>query len=111
MDAWLQALGLAAAVLSATAFHVGSPHCPWQRLRGRPRLARVLGCALALLSLAAWLQALGAAGACAMLASWMLALVVQPWLALSLGRGRLVGAPSPGRRTPYEGSVTAGGSR
>ncbi|MCX7515384.1 hypothetical protein [Frateuria sp. STR12] len=97
MDAWLQALGLAAAVLSAVAFYAGSTHCLWPRLRGRPRLARGLGCALAVLSLAAWMHALGAAGACAMLACWMLALAAQPWLALLAcsckGRGVVGEAP------------------
>jgi hypothetical protein len=41
---------------------------------------------LARLSAAIWISVLGAApGLCAMLASWMLALVAQPWLALFMG--------------------------
>ncbi|WP_449427917.1 hypothetical protein [Rhodanobacter umsongensis] len=75
-----------AAALSAAALYAAAPHSGWTRLRGHPRLARVAGWVLALLSLLAWLGVSGgAAGLCAMLVSWMLALVAQPYLALLFG--------------------------
>lgn len=71
------------ATLSAVALYAASPHCMWNALRGRPRAARIAGLVLALLSLLLWTSVLGrAAGLCAMLVSWMLALAVQPCLAL-----------------------------
>ncbi|HEY8328072.1 MAG TPA: hypothetical protein VIO59_06450 [Rhodanobacter sp.] len=74
------------AVCSAVAWYAASPHCMWSALRGHPRMARIAGGVLALLSLVSWISALGdAAGLCAMLISWMLALIVQPWLALFVG--------------------------
>jgi hypothetical protein len=79
-------LAFALAACSAIACYAGSPHCMWPALRGYPRTARIAGVALALLSAAIWISVLGAAaGFCAMLASWMLALVAQPWLALFMG--------------------------
>jgi hypothetical protein len=79
-------LAFALAACSAIACYAGSPHCMWPALRGYPRAARIAGIALALLSAAIWISVLGAAaGLCAMLASWMLALVAQPWLALFMG--------------------------
>ena len=74
------------AACSAIAWYAASPHCMWPALRGHPRAARGAGSVLALLSLASWIDVLGAAaGLCAMLASWMLALVVQPYLAWFIG--------------------------
>ena len=79
-------LAFAVAACSAIACYAGSPHCMWSALRGHPRMARSVSMVLALLSAALWICVLGtAAGLCAMLASWMLALVVQPWLALFMG--------------------------
>jgi len=81
-------LALLLASASALALYAGSPHCMWSALRGHPRAARCVGWVLALASLLAWSFALGVvAGLCAMLASWMLALVLQPALA------RLFGSP------------------
>jgi hypothetical protein len=58
----------------------------WRVLRGRPRSARLIGTLLALASLFAWTQLFGvAAGIGATLASLMLALVAQPYLALFIG--------------------------
>ncbi|MGH8158304.1 MAG: hypothetical protein ACREPQ_09300 [Rhodanobacter sp.] len=58
----------------------------WRALRGWPRLACMAGIVLALLSLTVWIDVLGiAVGLSAMLASWMLALAVQPYLALFIG--------------------------
>lgn len=77
---------VAMAALSAVALYAASPHCMWNALRGRPRVARNLGIVLAMLSLLIWIDVLGAAvGLCAMLASWMLALAVQPYLAWCAG--------------------------
>lgn len=74
------------AACSAIAWYAASPHCMWSALRGHPRAARGAGSVLALLSLASWIGALGAAaGLCAMLASGMLALMVQPYLAWFVG--------------------------
>ncbi|MGY3040511.1 hypothetical protein ACVWWQ_002134 [Rhodanobacter sp. TND4EL1] len=74
------------AACSATAWYAASPHCMWSALRGRPRVARIGGLVLAMLSLALWISALGlAAGLPAMLVSLMLALIVQPWLVLFIG--------------------------
>jgi hypothetical protein len=84
----LSLLALVLASASALALYAGSPHCMWPGLRGHPRAARAAGWALALAALLAWSFVLGAvAGLCAMLASWMLALVLQPAL------GRLFGNP------------------
>ncbi|EIM01616.1 hypothetical protein RHOFW104T7_12705 [Rhodanobacter thiooxydans] len=86
MTAWLSLLAFAMAVLSAVAMYAASPHCMWKALRGKPRIARSAGIMLALLSLLLWTSVLGAAvGSCAMLASWMLALAVQPYLAWCAG--------------------------
>jgi hypothetical protein len=79
-------LALLFAVCAALAWYAASPHCMWSALRGQPRAARVAGSALMLLSLACWIGAAGiAVGLCATLASGMLALVVQPWLAMLFG--------------------------
>lgn len=81
----LSLLALFLATCSALALYAGSPHCMWPALRGHPRAARAIGWALALAALLAWIGALGAAGSCAMLASWTLALMVQPMLARLFG--------------------------
>lgn len=79
-------LAFIAAVLSATALYAASPHCLWLTLRRRKRHAVFTGSLLALASLAGWISVLGAsAGVCAMLASWMLALIALPYLALLTG--------------------------
>ena len=79
-------LAFAFAACSAIACYAGSSHCMWPALCGHPRMARLAGIVLALLSAATWINVLGAAaGLCAMLASWMLMLVAQPWLALFMG--------------------------
>jgi hypothetical protein len=86
MDAWWNSLGLVMAMVSATALYVASPHCRWPFPRRWSRGARGAGLVLAGLSLAAWIFALGpAVGVCAMLATWMLAMVVLPYLALLTG--------------------------
>jgi hypothetical protein len=79
-------LGFVLAVLAAIAWYTGSPHCMWSALRGYPRPARIAGSVLMLLSLACWIGAAGiAVGLCATLASGMLGLMAQPWLAMFFG--------------------------
>ncbi|MEO9078192.1 MAG: hypothetical protein ABI268_02670 [Rhodanobacter sp.] len=74
------------AALSALALYAGSPHCMWAGLRGHPDGARLAGLVLALSSLTIWILALGvSAGLCAMLLNWLLALVMQPGLAMLAG--------------------------
>ena len=74
-------LATAAALASALALYLASPNRIWRPGTGRGGL-RGLGVALELASLAGWIAALGVgAGLCAMLATWMLALVVLPYLA------------------------------
>ena len=86
MTAWLGVVAFAMAALSAVAMYAASSHCMWNALRGKPRVARIAGLVLALSSLLIWTSVLGtAAGLCAMLASWMLALAIQPCLALFTG--------------------------
>ncbi|MGY0557504.1 hypothetical protein [Lysobacter sp. A421] len=74
-------LATAAALLSALALYLASPNRTWRPGAGRDGL-RVLGGVLALASLGAWIAVLGVgAGLCAMLATWMLAMVALPYLA------------------------------
>jgi hypothetical protein len=88
VDAWWNSLGLVTAVLSAAALYAASPHCHWPVPHRWSRGARGAGVLLAGLSLAAWILALGpAVGVCAMLATWMLAMVTLPWLALLTAKG------------------------
>jgi hypothetical protein len=70
-----------AALASALAMYLASPNRGWQPGAGRAGL-RAVGGALALVSLGGWIAELGVgAGLCAMLATWMLALVALPYLA------------------------------
>jgi hypothetical protein len=79
-------LGFLLAACAAIAWYAASPHCMWSALRGHSRMACMAGGLLTLLSLVSWTSAVGvAAGLCATLASAMLALMVQPWLAVFIG--------------------------
>lgn len=79
-------LACVATMLSAALLYGASPHCVWHAWRRR-RGVLSGGFALAVLALIAWIAALGpGAGLCAMLVGWMLALVVQPYLALLADR-------------------------
>ncbi|WP_241094240.1 hypothetical protein, partial [Xanthomonas bonasiae] len=72
-------LAAVCAALSALALYSGSPNCRLAPLRRLRRFGNGLGLALAGASLAAWIAQLGiGAGLCAMLASWMLALMLAP---------------------------------
>lgn len=71
-----------AAIASAAGLYAGSPHCRWVSWRRVGRPGRWAGVALAVVSLLLWIVALGAgAGTCAMLGSWMLAMIGLPFLA------------------------------
>ena len=81
MDFALGLPAIVAALASALALYLASPNCGWHAIARRGGL-RIAGAALALVSLVAWVAQLGVgAGLCAMLATWMLALVVLPYLA------------------------------
>lgn len=71
-----------AAWASAAGLYAGSRHCRWPGWRRIGRVGTWLGLLLAVVSLALWMRALGAgAGLCAMLGSWMLALMALPYMA------------------------------
>ncbi|WP_369937775.1 hypothetical protein [Xanthomonas tesorieronis] len=81
MSATIAGFVLAAvcAALSALALYAGSPNCRLATLRRLRRFGTWLGLALAGASLAIWIAHLGiGAGLCAMLATWMLALMLVP---------------------------------
>ena len=79
-------VGLATSILSALALYAGSGHCRWPALQ-RWRGAGWLGLALAGSSLWAWVDALGGgAGLCAMLGTWMVAMMLFPFLGTLTGR-------------------------
>lgn len=81
----LSALGVTAALVSALLLYLASPNCRRPRARARRRLLGWSGAAAALLALVLLVVALGAgAGLSAMLAAWMLGLIVLPYLALAL---------------------------
>lgn len=80
----LSALGVLAAFISALLLYLASPHVRRRSLLAPPLLRLCAGPA-ALVALVCCVAALGAgAGFCAMLAAWMLALMLWPWLALLL---------------------------
>ena len=73
----------AASLLSAIAFYAGSQHCRWVALRRWRGTGSWVGLALAGLSLWLWTLSLGGgAGLCAMLGTWMLAMMALPYLAV-----------------------------
>lgn len=79
------AVGILASILSALALYAGSGHCRWPVLRRGG--VGWLGLALAGGSLLAWVHALGAgAGFCAMLGTWMAAMMLFPFLGALIGR-------------------------
>lgn len=87
MDTPLLEIGAATAtLLSALALYAGGRHCRWRwlaRLLGRT--GTPAGLALAGLALSLWVRSLGVgAGLCVMLASWMIASMAIPTLAVLL---------------------------
>ena len=75
-------LATLATFLSAAALYAGSRHCRWGAWRRVGRVGTWAGAWLALVSLALWIYALGAgAGTCAMLGTWMFALMALPYVA------------------------------
>jgi hypothetical protein len=75
----------ATSLLSAAALYAGSRHCRWPSWKPLRRSGSLAGLALAVVSLLLWIVLLGGgAGLCAMLGTWMLAMVALPYLALSV---------------------------
>ena len=86
---------VATSLLSAVALYAGSAHCRWPGLQGFRHAGSWAGLALAGLSLWLWVLTLGGgAGLCAMLGTWMLAMVALPFLAWMTGKP--APAPHPG---------------
>lgn len=81
-------LAFSTTLLSALFLYAGSAHCRWPALRLRlGRAGTWLGLVLGALSLWLWVQKLGGgAGLCAMLGTWMLALMALPFLAAWTGQ-------------------------
>ena len=80
--AWMSMAAALAACLSAAGLYAGSRHCRWPAWRRMGRAGTWAGLLLAVVSLALWVRALGAgAGSCAMLGTWMLALMTLPYMA------------------------------
>lgn len=72
----------AAAALSAASLYAGSRHCRWASWRRLGVAGRWAGLLLAVVSLALWIAAMGVGiGLCAMLGTWMLAMIALPSLA------------------------------
>jgi hypothetical protein len=81
----LSALGVTVALVSALLLYLASPNCRRPQALARRRLLGWSAATAALLALALLIVALGAgAGLGAMLAAWMLGLIVLPYLALAV---------------------------
>ncbi len=92
MPALPATLAALTAVLSAAGLYAGSRHCRWRAWRRMGGSGTVIGALLALASLALWIAALGVgAGLCAMLGTWMLAVMALPYFA-----GMRIGADAAG---------------
>jgi hypothetical protein len=82
METMLAVAAFTASLASALALYAGSPHCRWPALQGQRGTGGWMGLALAGLSLWLWVLTLGGgAGLCAMLGTWMLAMMALPYLA------------------------------
>jgi hypothetical protein len=96
MDKLMIGAAFVTSLLSALACYAGSPHCRWQALHRWRGKGGWLGLALAGLSLWLWVLSLGAgAGLCAMLGTWMLALMVVPCLGALGGAGPVANRNEP----------------
>lgn len=77
-----------ASLASALALYAGSPHCRWPVLQSWRGAGGWVGLALAGFSLWLWVLMLGGgAGLCAMLGTWMLAMMALPYLAALTSAG------------------------
>lgn len=84
----LAASAFVASLASALALYAGSPHCRWPVLQNWRGTGAWVGLALAGLSLWLWVLTLGGgAGLCAMLGTWMLAMMALPYVAALTGAG------------------------
>lgn len=84
----MSVLAFVVTVLSALALYAGSAHCRWQSLQRWRGTGTWTGLALAIVALLAWIAELGiGAGVCVMLGTWMLALMLFPYLALLSSSG------------------------
>ena len=82
MPSLIEVSAILAAVLSAAGFYAGSRHCRWAAWRRLGRAGAWGGLALLAASLSLWIRVLGVgAGLCAMLGTWMLAMMALPYLA------------------------------
>ncbi|RZA05195.1 MAG: hypothetical protein EOP02_39705 [Proteobacteria bacterium] len=82
MEFLIAAGAFATSALSALALYAGSRHCRWPSLHGWRDTGGWVGLALAGLSFWLWVLLLGGgAGLCAMLGTWMLAMMVLPYVA------------------------------
>jgi biotin transporter BioY len=82
MPLLILASAFATAVLSAAALYAASRHCRWMSWRRLGKAGQVPGLLLAVASLLLWGLALGpGAGLCAMLGTWMLAMMALPYAA------------------------------
>jgi hypothetical protein len=88
METMLAVAAFVVSLASALALYAGSPHCRWPALQGWRGTGGWVGLALAGLSLWLWVLSLGmGAGLCAMLGTWMLAMMALPCLAVLTGAG------------------------
>jgi hypothetical protein len=82
VSAW-SAFAPITSALAALACYGASRHCLWTSLRRWRKAVMACAIVLSVLSPGAWLAAFGVGvGICAMLCTYMLALVILPWLAL-----------------------------
>ncbi|MFE0500897.1 hypothetical protein ACFW0P_08990 [Lysobacter soli] len=73
---------IAMSLVSAASLYAASPHCRWPSWRRHAARGKLVGFMLAVASLWIFIAQLGAgAGLCAMLGTWMLALMAFPYLA------------------------------
>lgn len=88
MDALTAFAAFAMTVLSAALLYVGSPNCAWRPGPTRGIGGTRSGLLLAAAALLPWSLLLGfGAGLCAMLGTWMLALMLLPWLGWTTSGG------------------------
>lgn len=73
---------IAMSLLSAASLYAASPHCRWPSWKRHGVRGNAVGTVLAIAALALWISRLGVgAGLCAMLGTWMFAMMALPYLA------------------------------